>query len=82
VKINRLVGPCTHICWTPNGKPRDEMDSVSLVLESDLKAAEDEIERLRGLAVVADIQRDLDRKGLVIVSESELSTLERQAGVK
>lgn len=38
--IERLSGPHTHVCWTPDAKPKDEREVVSLVREDDLKTLE------------------------------------------
>lgn len=49
--IERLTGPHTHVCWTPDYTPMDERELVSLVREADLVAlelisAENEVLRL------------------------------------
>lgn len=34
--IKRLVGPKTHVCWTPDHTPVSQRERVSLVREDDL----------------------------------------------
>ena len=47
MKIRRLAGPRTHICWTPDTVPEKKRKLVSLVLEADLQKSEGESARLR-----------------------------------
>lgn len=35
-KIERLAGPRTHVCWTPDATPPEDREVVSLVREDDL----------------------------------------------
>jgi len=44
--IERLSGPSTHICWTPDDIPKSECELVVLVKESDLVQLEDKAERI------------------------------------
>lgn len=44
--IQRLVGPQTHICWTPDGKPKERQELVVLVRAADLERIERRIARL------------------------------------
>jgi len=46
-KLERLSGPGTHICWTPDAVPKSKMKLVSLVEESALLALEAEVKLLR-----------------------------------
>lgn len=34
--INRLAGPKTHICWTPDHTPKEQRERVCLVREDEL----------------------------------------------
>jgi hypothetical protein len=40
VSIERLAGPSTHICWTPDAKEPDEREQVVLVRAADLAKLE------------------------------------------
>ena len=40
VKVKPLMGPRTHICWTPDGVPKEQQEVVGLIRASDLAAIE------------------------------------------
>lgn len=44
--IDRLVGPQTHICWTPDAKPKEKQELVVLVRAKDLDRLEAQVRRL------------------------------------
>ncbi len=49
MNVERLMGPRTHICWTPDGVAKSQQEVVSLVRESDLIAMEIKLDRAMGL---------------------------------
>lgn len=56
MKVKRLSGPNTHICWTPDAIPERKRELVSLAREADLLALEALAEDLR-----ADLLAEIDR---------------------
>jgi hypothetical protein len=46
MSIERLSGPQTHICWTPDAKLENERELVSLVREKDLAELEQVIPKV------------------------------------
>lgn len=43
VKLKRLYGPSTHVCWTPDYTPKDKRKMVVLVEAAELEKLESRV---------------------------------------
>lgn len=53
-KVKRMLGPDTHVCFTPDNTPRDQRVQVSLVAEADLLKIERAVEKYISLLAHVD----------------------------
>lgn len=67
MKVKRLSGPKTHICWTPDAIPERKRELVSLAREADLLALEALAEDLR-----VDLLAEIDRAEKAETERDEL----------
>ena len=66
--IERLYGPHTHVCWTPDYTPREQREQVVLVRIADLERLEHERNALR-----ASLERVVSSWDAVRVAQGEIS---------